>query len=191
MNHPSATDLALYSGGDLGLLERWRIRRHIGSCARCRHEVDAFRTASAGLVEDTAGLPPGLNWDRLATEITANIHVGLEAAECVAPVRKSSFHPVWRAAALATAMSLLIVTAWFLNPPPPSPQHGMRGTAGIELRNTSTGLELNENGSSLVLLHGRGVQVLRPIISSEPGSLRARVVDADTGQITINNVYAD
>lgn len=191
MNHPSAPDLALYSGGDLGLLERWRVRQHLGSCTRCRHEVDGYRTASAELVQDAAVLPAGLNWDRLAAEMTANIHVGLEAAECVAPARSFGFRPVWRAALVMTAMFLVVATAWFLNPPSQSPHYGMRGTAGIELRNTSTGLELNENGSVFVLLHGRGIQAQRPIISSQPGALRARMVDAETGQITINHVYAD
>jgi hypothetical protein len=191
MTHPSASELALFSGGDLGLVERWRMRLHVGSCERCRAEVEAYRAASEGLVEDTADLPAGLQWDCLAAEMTANIHVGLEAAQCVAPARYKGFHPVWRAAALVTAMSLIVVMAWFLNPAPSPARHAMRSAPGIELRNTATGLELNENGSSLVILHGRGTQILRPIISSEPGGLRARVVDAETGQITINHVYSD
>jgi hypothetical protein len=191
MTHPSASELALFSGGDLSLLDGWRVRLHVRSCDRCRAEAEAFGAASAAVVEDSADLPPALKWDRLAAEMTANIHVGLEAAECVAPIRRSSFHPVWRAAALVTAMSLIVVMAWFLNPAPPPVRHAMRGAAGIELRNTSTGLELNENGSALVILHGRGVQMQRPIISSHPGALRARVVNAETGQITINHVYSD
>lgn len=190
MTHPSASELALFSGRDLNLLEGWRIRLHVRSCDRCQREVTAFAAASAGLVEDTGDLPAGLQWDRLALEMTANIHVGLEAAECVAPARRSSF-PMWRAAALVTAMSLIVVVAWLLNPAPAPVRHAMRGTDGVELRNTSTGLELNENGSALVLLHGRGVQPQRPIISSQPGALRARVVNGDTGQITINHVYSD
>ena len=191
MIHPSASELALFSGGDLGIVDRLRLRMHVGSCARCRAEVDSYRAASKGLVEDTADLPAALQWDRLAAEMTANIHVGLEAAQCVAPARDKGFHPVWRAAALVTAMSLIVVMAWFLNPAPSQVRHAMRGLPGIELRNTATGLELNENGSALVILHGRGPQILRPIISSEPGGLRARVVDAETGQITINHVYSD
>ena len=191
MKHPSATELALFSGGDLGFVDRWRVHVHLKSCPLCQREVDGYRAASAGLSEETADLPSALNWDRLAAEMTANIHVGLEAAECVAPVRSTGFRPVWRAAALVTAMSLLVGMAWVLNPPPRSSQPGMRGGVGVELRNTANGLELNENGSALVLLHGRGMPIQRPIISSEPGGLRARVVDAETGQITINHVYAD
>jgi hypothetical protein len=191
MTHPSASELALFSGGDLSLAERWRVRLHVRSCDRCRAEAEAFAIASADLIEDAANLPAGLKWDRLAAEMTANIHVGLEAAQCVTPARRGGFHPVWRAAALVTAMSLIVVTAWFLNPVPPPVRHAMRGAPGIELRNTATGLELNENGAALVILHGRGVQMQRPIISSHPGALRARVVDGETGQITINHVYSD
>ena len=61
--------------------------------------------------------------------------------------------------------------------------------AGIEIRTTASGIELNENGNALTLLHTRGRQ--RPIFTSVPGTLRARFVDNETGQVTINNVYTD
>jgi hypothetical protein len=59
----------------------------------------------------------------------------------------------------------------------------------VEIRTSATGLEVKENGSTLILMHTRGQQA--PLILSTPGSLRARYVDQDTGQVTINNVYAD
>jgi hypothetical protein len=190
MRHPGAADLALFAGGDLGFADRWRIRRHLRSCDACRSEVDGFTTAAADLRAEMEDLPEGLKWDRLAAEMTANIHVGLEAAECVAPLRSRLAWAGWRGAAVVAAMSVLVLVAYVLNPPPRRTAQAIR-SPGIEIRNTSTGLEVNENGSALVLLHGRGVQSQRPIILSSPGLLRARFVDNETGQITINNVYAE
>ena len=190
MTHPGAADLALFAGGDLGFRQRWRVSRHVSSCAHCQAEVRTFQTATAELREESEVLPPGLNWDRLAAEMTANIHVGLEAAECVGPAPSRAIWTGWRGAAVVAAMSVLVLVAYVLNPPPRRTEHAMNAPR-LEIRNTSSGLELNENGSALVLLHGRGVQTQRPMIVSSPGTLRARVVDDETGQITINNVYAE
>lgn len=189
MMHPAAGDLALYSGGDLGWLERLRVRRHLGRCPACRVEVERFRSASASLRRQAEELPEGLNWDRLAAEMTANIHLGLEAGECVTGARREPARMTWRAAAVVASLAGVFAAAWWLNPaarPTPSLQ-----APRVEIRSTAAGLELNENGSAMVLLHTRGSQTVRPIIVSAPGTLRARYVDPDTGQITINHVYAE
>lgn len=189
MKHPGAADLALFAGGDLGFRERWQLRRHLRTCRECQAEIEAFRSATVDLRLESEILPQGLKWERLAAEMTANIHVGLEAADCVAPLHPRFVWAGWRGAAVVAAMSILVLVAYVLNPPRRA-EHAFAAPK-IEMRNTSTGLELNENGSALVLLHGRGVQVQRPMILSSPGSLRARFVDSETGQITINNVYAE
>lgn len=193
MKHPGQPDLALYAGGDLAFLDRWRVGRHVASCLACQQDVAAHRSAAAALRAGTSELPEGLNWDRLAGEMTANIHVGLEAGECVGPVRPPAAAGGvfgWRAVAVMAAMSVLLLMAWVLNPPQRRGANGPRAQR-IELRNTATGLELNENGSALVLLHGRGMKAQRPIIVSAPGNLRARFVDEETDQITINHVYVE
>src|SRR5262245_3627373 len=54
MKHPSEATLALYAGGDLGLWERWRTRRHLNVCERCRREIEAYfddRVQSVELAE--------------------------------------------------------------------------------------------------------------------------------------------
>ena len=33
LQHPKETDLALFAGGELGPFARWRIERHIETCA--------------------------------------------------------------------------------------------------------------------------------------------------------------
>ena len=188
MLHPGDKQLALFSGNESSGLERLRVWWHVRECDRCRREVETMRVNSALLRGTVAKLPAGLNWDRLAAEMTANIHVGLEAGECVGSVvqRKPSIFG-WRPAAAMAGMGLMMAAAWWLNPPR---QSGLVARhSPVEIRTSATGLEVKENGSALILMHTRGQQA--PIIVSTPGSLRARYVDQDTGQVTINNVYAD
>jgi hypothetical protein len=187
--HPSETSLALYAGGDVPLLERARVAWHLRSCASCRDEVEATREAVAALVDDGVCVPEGTNWDRLAADMTANIHVGLEAAQCVAPPRLKPVFVGWRIAAATASVMMVLAGAWWINPAP-APTYELRAPR-VEIRTTSAGLELNENGNALVLLSGRSRDAQRTIIVSAPGTLRARYVDTDTGQITINNVYSE
>lgn len=187
--HPALRDLALFAGGDLPAVSRWRVAAHVRFCSQCQSETEAFRSVSVRSAVESE-LPQGVRWDRLAEEMTANIRLGLEAGECVAAVRQPSAPVGWRAATVMAAMSILLLGAWYLNPVPRHVEHTLQARQ-IEIRNTSTGLELNEGGNALVLLHARGGVQARPLIVSAPGNLRARVVDADTGQITIHHVYAE
>jgi hypothetical protein len=188
MTHPADFQLALYAGGDLDAWDRWRVRRHAAQCDFCRREIDSVQQAADQLRADAADMPKGLNWDRLAAEMAANIHLGLEAGECIGmPVRKP-MRSHWRAITVTAGMTFLLVGAWWLNPAPKRTSHALRA-AGVEIRTTPSGIELNENGNALTLLHTRGGQ--KPIIISVPGTLRSRFVDNETGQVTINNVYTD
>jgi hypothetical protein len=188
MKHPANFQLALYAGGDLDFWDRWRVKRHISECDCCEREIHSLQSASAELRNEGAEMPEGLNWDRLSAEMAANIHLGLEAGECVGTRAAKQRHTYWRAAAVMAGTTFLLIGAWWLNPMPKKQQHVIRA-AGIEIRTTSSGIELNENGNALTLLHTRGGQ--KPIIISVPGTLRARYVDNETGQVTINNVYTD
>jgi len=190
--HPPIDELALFSGGDCGLLDKWRLSRHLSGCAVCRSEVEAFRSAELALKSELAEVPTALHWDRLAAEMTANIHLGLEAGECVSPARIPPVRLDWRAAIVMAGVSIVLIGAWFLNPLPRHDANELVMRARrVELRTTSAGLEVNENGNALVLLHGKGTTQQPAMIVSSPGMLRARYVDADTGQITINNVYSE
>jgi hypothetical protein len=191
MRHPTDSELALYAGGDLPALERWRVQYHVHHCDSCRGEVEGFRTAVLELRNTTAGLPANFDWDRVTAEITANIHLGLEAGECVTPAKAPAPRVSWRAVAVMASVSIVVAAGWWLNPPQAAPTLVHRAAAAVEIGTTSGGIELKENGNALVLLNGRSGETARPIIVSAPGTLRARYVDADTGQITINNVYAE
>jgi ferric-dicitrate binding protein FerR (iron transport regulator) len=188
MKHPPEFQLALFAGGDLDLLERWRVQRHVSQCDYCRRELDSFRSGSETLRTEAVELPSGLEWDSLAAEMTANIHLGLEAGECVSAPATKPRRVTWPAAAVMAGMACMLVAAWWLNPAPRRQPHTMRA-GRIEISSTASGIQLNENGNILTLLHTRGQQ--KPIIVSSPGTLRARFVDNETGQVTINNVFTE
>ena len=74
-------------------------------------------------MEEADQIPEGVNWDRLAAEMTANIRVGLAAGECVAPQRpqEASFgvrcELQWKPVAAVAGLMVLVTGAWWLNVP--------------------------------------------------------------------------
>jgi hypothetical protein len=200
-SHVQETELALFASGDLSLWRTATVRLHTTGCVACRARVEAYRLDRERLKQEAAEMPPGVDWDRLAAEMTANIRVGLEAGECVAPRRKKRIAWGWQAAAAAAGITLLVGAALWLNFPmsdkaalgkamgqlihgAPS---GYREETGPVVEASSTGIELRENGSALKISQG----ALRPVAVSvsAQGSASARYVDADTGQVTITSVY--
>lgn len=187
MKHPNAESLALYAGGEAGVLGRWRVTAHLASCEECRREVEGFRRTRATLRKEASGFPPGLNWPGLEAEMKANIRLGLAAgaivdSPVVAPERLG-----WRAAAGVAMATLMVVAGWFLNVPRPGRLAEVR-TEGVVLEATQAGLEVRENGRALTMLQPASTPVTYSVNAA--GSLRARYVDGDTGQVTITNVYA-
>jgi hypothetical protein len=154
----------------------------------------------AALREIASEIPDDLDWDRLSAEMTANIHVGLAAGECVAPRRHKAVPLGWRPAALMGALSCVLALAWWLNMPPETTRslgraltaiwHGgaVAPERGLIVEADSSGIELRENGNSLGVSQGS----TRPLAVSVSvqGSASARYVNADTGQIVITSVYA-
>ena len=183
MKHPSGLQLAMYSGADLQGIERFRVAWHLLHCKQCQAEVNAFREACANLRAELNELPQGLSWEPLESEMTGNIRVGLAAGECIAQVVKRNRQPRWRAAAVLASATLMLVAAWWLNLP-----RQPLSTVGVVLQSTPSGIEMQQNGAALELLHRTGSQT---IYVSAPRSLRSRSVDAETGQVTIYNLYAD
>ncbi len=204
MTHPAQPDLALFAGGDLSRWQRFRIGRHVSSCAGCREAVEGFRRDRAAMRELAGGLPPGLNWERLASEMAGNIRVGLAAGECVGPVKSNGIHAGigWKPAIAFGCAAMLMVTGWWLNMPSSSTQRlgtALRAVWNRDLRLTGPdtsvslaavreGVELKQNGAALTLMHPGAMPAL--VTASTRGEVRARYVDDDTGQVTITNVYA-
>jgi hypothetical protein len=214
MRHPGPAQIALFSGGDLGRWERWRIARHVGHCAQCRAEVHDLQDARSQLRElsEDAGLPNSLNWDRIAEEMKGNIRVGLAAGEAIAlfdkPVR-SGRHFRWNAALVAVGAIAIFAVAFWTSLPPQQADHllasvksiriGRIGTLlhstpapanpaaeDVVLEASSSGIQVRENGRAMSLLpHSDGATVSVDM----QGSAGVRFVDADTGQVTTNKVY--
>ena len=85
MKHPNEAELALFAGHDLNFVSEWLIRSHIARCERCRETADVFSSLRSE-VATLKDLPSDIGWNRLASEMKANIRVGLEAGECVGAV---------------------------------------------------------------------------------------------------------
>jgi len=91
---------------------------HIARCEACRTRSESYRQGRQSLKLAAGALPAGVNWDRLAAEMTANIRVGLAAGECVAPRRrKPAYFVGWKPAAIATGIVVVLSAAWWLNMP--------------------------------------------------------------------------
>jgi len=204
--HVPETDLALYVSGDLSFWRLLRVHLHVDRCERCRKLTEIYRHDRGRILEVANELPEGLDWNRLAAEMTANIRVGLAAGECVAPRPRRAAFPGWRPAAVVAGVAMLISGAWWLNMPAAQTQelgralhavwnarsamgvrHGALDESGPVVEATSSGIELRENGSSLGVSQGAA----RPLAVSVSvqGSASASYVDSDTGQMTITSVY--
>jgi len=191
MRHPSESTLALYAGGDLGPFARWRTDRHLAGCDSCREDVAAF----AGLRDALPALGdiPDALWDPLAPEMKANIRLGLAAGECVrssdAPRRHSLFSGV-RAAVAVASIAAVLITAMVLEHPFPRQQPGpRRAPESVILQTTRDGIEVGDGGQGLKLKHAGAQNVMYSV--GAQGSMRARYVDPETGNVTINNVYVE
>ena len=194
MKHPNEADLALYAGHDLSVLKEWRVRRHVSRCEQCRETVDDFvslRSVTAQLGE----LPADLNWKRLASEMKANIHLGLAAGECVAGRSASGsrwglpaftgFHTLLAYGAL---MLLVVAGVWLQRPAPVDTGRAM-------VTATGDGIEFSSDGRSLGFRYGASRDPRDVNYSADAkGSMGARYVDSkdsNAGYVTVVNVNVE
>jgi anti-sigma factor RsiW len=182
--HPSEAMLALFAGGDLGSLGRWRVERHVAACAECRREVSEFselRAAVPAMME-----PPEISWTKLAVEMKANIRLGIEAGECVSGGR-SEGSGIFSVRALAVCGSLALLLAAFLLERPIPRVEPMKASEAAFLESSGSGIQVKTGDQAIMLLNTRA----RDVNYLATGhAMRARYVDTETGYVTINNVYA-
>jgi len=211
MRHPNEIQLALFAGGELGVWDRWRVRRHVSGCSSCSKEVETLRAVSSEVREIAGELPQNLNWNQLAEEMRGNIRVGLDAGEAIAQFDKPVLggrprHLGWNAVMVVACATVVFVAAFWINLPQPQAEHllaalrrirteriGMpvRGadmaSEGVVLAASGSALEVTENGRTMSLMHPHSDAVTVSV--SMRGSVGVRYVDADTGQVTTNKVY--
>ena len=173
MNHPDRSTLALLEAGDLGFWRATPLRLHVRGCERCQAEIHAFRRSRQVLADAARDLPPGLDWNRLAEEMTGNIRVGLAAGECVGdyPVR-TRFHLHWNGTLAAASLVVVFAAGVWLNLPT------LQRMVHREAPAPQPSLQYAPVDSSNVV-----------VSVSARGSSAARAIDDDTGQTTITEVY--
>ncbi len=186
--HPRDTQLALFAGGDLAGLDRWLVSRHVSGCSRCRDEVAGYRASSIEMLQSVTILPKDLDWQRLSAEMQANIRVGLAAGACVGSLPETRDHLGWKAALVMASIAVLVATGWFLNAPRRAPV-AVQSETGIVLETSASSIEIKQNGSVFSMRHPS--QNGLTVSMSGQGSVGARYLDADTGQVTIHHVYAE
>lgn len=181
--HPQEDDLALYSGGDLGWFDSWRIRRHVSGCGICRRRVNGYESDREALAACDE-MPVG-DWNRLAAEMKANIRLGIEAGECVAPPDRAPATPISAIhTVLAYAGVLLLVAGgvWMQRPEPltgPQPRV-VAARPGL--------IEFSQGEQSLRLLQSGAMDEDVTVSASAGGAMGARFVDSNTGQMVIQRV---
>ena len=191
MTHPRAQELALHASGDLALWREFVVRFHLLGCELCRRDIEALARARKELHAAATELPDGLEWNQLAAEMHANIRLGLEAGECVAaPPVLALPQRDWRAAMALAAAVVVAVGAWWLNGPGPvrPSREAALNDSDVVLEATAAGVEIKQAGGAFALTH-RGSDAVAVTVSVG-GTARAGYVDDDTGQVTINHVYA-
>lgn len=179
--HPSEMQLALFAGGDCGAFSRFQVGRHVRNCAECSSEIGRFQ----GLRQEVAeSLPPDLNWERLSLEMRANIHVGLEAGECIRVMpEKRHWNPRFTVA--FASLLLLIGAGLAIRRSAPS----LAKAAGPVIESTGAGLELRSGANSMTILNRNGSAAGQTV--SSRGEIGARYIDGETGAVTITNVYLE
>jgi hypothetical protein len=183
MKHPAEMELALLAGDDLGWLKSWRISRHLRGCEQCSRQVAEFADLRSQIPD--LNQMPDVSWPQLAAEMRANIRLGLEAGSCVGQLTQPRLVTPRFAMAASAALAGVVLFGLWLQPSPPS--RGAVESQVAVLEATGNGISLKQGGGMLSLMHSGSDAVTLTV--SVQGAMRARWVDADTGNVTINNVY--
>jgi len=182
--------LALHASGDLGWFAAWNTRRHLAQCERCREEVESFREMRDALPE-IAELPD-VAWNRIATEMRANIRLGLAAGECVregdqAEVEPSPLFGTARAVLAFAGMFTLVVTGLVLEGTTARPPK-IASVSMPTAEATANGIQMRAGDQGFSLLHDGAKDVITTVSTRDIG---ARYIQPETGLVTVTRVYVE
>ncbi|MCU1263279.1 MAG: anti-ECFsigma factor, ChrR [Bryobacterales bacterium] len=183
MKHPSDAELALYAGGDLGWVRQRLAERHVRNCGACQSVAADFSE-----LRSEGSSFPKIQWNRLASEMQANIRLGLAAGECVGRRPARSFVSGQRLAVVGVLLGvLLVIGVWMQRPAP----HllASRAVIGTILEAAESGIQVREGRQTLRILNSSNHNVSYSV--GGRGELGARSLDPDTGNVTITHVYGE
>jgi anti-sigma factor RsiW len=191
--HIPIPELALFSRGDLSFWMRWRVERHLRHCEECAQLTEEFVRMQDQLAQTAEDLPASFSdaaWRSIAAEMTANIHLGLAAGECVSVRPRLLARP--RMAFALAGLAILVIFAGVESSVPhkTSPVQSAEEAGLSTLEASATGIAVHSAGHMLSVSAPPGVEA-RDLIQTvnTRGDMHSRYTD-DTG-VTINAVYAD
>jgi anti-sigma factor RsiW len=196
LRHPSETDLALFAGGESPRLQGLLLDRHVRACADCRAKVAEYRAVRDDLIDSALDDTeiPAVNWNLLASEMRANIRVGLEAGACVGATQISSPWSAVRAWATAfgprvavgfATLAVLAVSGFYVRDARTRTADSRNAADSAPvLQTTSSGVEFRNGDASMMLLNRS--DAIHQTVNAR-GDIGVRVIDK--GGVTINNVY--
>ena len=207
-HHPEQAAIALLAGGELAWQESFSTRLHLLLCSRCKRQFELFRSdrielgdiTAAELRQPTVG-PRGADdaaWNVLEAELRANIRLGLTVGSLAPGLAPSDAaveedaddlpspapYPPWRWAVVCGALVFVLTAGWWLRTP---------GGSSLPVASVPA-WELPTQGPAAGDL---GMQVLLPVANVSrtetdfDGSTRSRVIDGETGQVTLQQVYVE
>ena len=171
--HPRETDLALFAGGELGPLARWRIEGHLNGCDDCRQAVSDFFELRSRVMD--LGELPQLDWTGMAARIHRRVEIERE--------KRSPFflwRPAWSA---ALALLVLLAAGVYVSRQSVS-------AAGPVLDASAYRVELRVGDDQVLTLVNAAENETEVHWRVSANAASARYLDQQTGNITVNNVYA-
>ena len=144
-------------------------------------------------------LPRSMNWGEIEREMFANIRLGLDVSEIRTGLSRAD-EPErtisWPGAVSIATLTAIVITGWFLAGPRAQQQLLHAPAAVAQVKSGALVLRGDENG---VGVESRGVgMILRNVSSTSSrfevgleGSVRSSVVDQDSGQVTVSQIYVE
>ena len=196
MRHFSDHEAALAASFDLPFLLKLQSQAHCLVCPACRTRVEAFRSdrSRVDLAVDGFELPRAIKWDQLEAEMLGNIRLGLDVDAIHEGSRQKAeerFIP-WRAAVAIAALTVIVMTGWFLTGPGSRPAISavaQVSSGGMLLRGDENGVGVENRGSGMIL-RNVAARSNRIEVGLE-GSVRSSVVDQDSDQVTVSQIYVE